>query len=260
MTCFFGKKFLSVPIYFFIKSENYWSIIYALCISVIKRLTHLFLVILLFPIAITFTITIITDLFNMPGKRKVNYYACCTVWHCGDYRKSCTANSVQCDTCNSWYHYQCQQLDLVDIEYLVTPEATFTCCLAEFGQYNQYSYEYPLRLRVVCYEYPLRLRVVCYEYPLRLRVVCYEYPLRLRVVCYEYPLRLRVVCYEYPLRLRVVCYEYPLRLRVVCYEYPLRLRVVCYEYPLRLRVVCYEYPLRLRVVCYEYPLRLRVVC
>ena len=115
---FRGKSFVQCRSIFFIKSENYWSIIYALCISVIKRLTHLFLVILLFPIAITFTftITIITDSFNMPGKRKVNYSARSAFWHCGDCRKSCTANSVQCDTCNSWYHYQCQQLDLVDIE------------------------------------------------------------------------------------------------------------------------------------------------
>ena len=104
----------------------------ALCISVIKRLAHLF-VILLFPIAITFTITIITDSFNMPARS--------AFWPCGDCRKSCTADSVQCDTCNSWYHYQCQQLDIVDIEYLVTPDATFTrktCWFAEFGQYNHY--------------------------------------------------------------------------------------------------------------------------
>ena len=110
-----GKSFFQCQSIFLIKSENYWTIIYALYISVIKRLTHLFLVILLLPIAITFTITIITDSFNMPGKRKVNYSVCCAVWPCGDYRKSCTANAVQCDTCNSWYHSQCQQLDLVDI-------------------------------------------------------------------------------------------------------------------------------------------------
>ena len=139
-------------------SDNYWSIIYALCISVIKRLTHFFLVILLFPIAITFTITIITDSFNMPARS--------AFWPCGDCRKSCTANSVQRDTCNSWYHYQCQQLDLVDIEYLVTPDATFTCkncCFAEFGQYNQYSYEsLLLRLRVVCYALNIIVIIINY--------------------------------------------------------------------------------------------------
>ena len=113
----FTANFLSFPYFnwFVTNSDTYWSIIYALCNSVIKLLAHLFLVILLFPIAIMFTITIITDSFNMPGKRKVNYYACCTVWHCGDYRKSCTANAVQCDTCNSWYHYQYQKLDLIDM-------------------------------------------------------------------------------------------------------------------------------------------------
>ena len=59
----FIANFLSFPYFnwFVTNSENYWSIIYALCISVIKRLTHLVFVILLFPIAITFTITIITD-------------------------------------------------------------------------------------------------------------------------------------------------------------------------------------------------------
>jgi len=123
---FFIANFLSFPYFnwFVTNSENYWSIIYAFCISVIKRLTHLFLVILLFPIAITFTITIITDSLNMPGKRKDNYSARSAFWPCGDCPKSCTADSVQCDTCISWYDYQCQQLDLVDIEYLVTLEAT----------------------------------------------------------------------------------------------------------------------------------------
>jgi hypothetical protein len=93
----FIANFLSFPYFnwFVTNSDTYWSIIYALCNSVIKLLAHLFLVILLFPIAIMFTITIITDSFNMPGKGKVNYSARSAFWPCGDCRKSCTAYYVQ---------------------------------------------------------------------------------------------------------------------------------------------------------------------
>jgi len=50
----------------------------------------------------------------MTRKRKTSYLAWFAFWPCGD----CTKNSVCCDSCNSWYHYSCQNLSLHDITFL----------------------------------------------------------------------------------------------------------------------------------------------
>ena len=52
-------------------------------------------------------------------KRKISYLKMSVFWPCGECRQNCTENSVQCDSCNSWYHYDCQQLSLSDIDVLV---------------------------------------------------------------------------------------------------------------------------------------------
>lgn len=55
-------------------------------------------------------------------------------WPCGDCRLNCSKNAVQCDSCNSWYHYHCQLLSLSDVEFLVNgKDSNFSClnCLKE---------------------------------------------------------------------------------------------------------------------------------
>ena len=95
---------------------------------------------------------LLQKLLTMPGKRKVEYFSRSVFWPCGDCRNNCTTNSVQWDTCKSWYHYSCQQLDLPDIEYIIRPDASFTsktCHLAEIGQFTFKSSL--LRLRMLLY-------------------------------------------------------------------------------------------------------------
>jgi hypothetical protein len=50
----------------------------------------------------------------------------CTKLNC-DCRGNCTQNSVQCDTCQYWYHYNCKNHSMEDLEYLVKSTSSFTC-------------------------------------------------------------------------------------------------------------------------------------
>lgn len=62
-------------------------------------------------------------------------------WPCGDCRLNCSAKVVQCECCNSWYHYQCQNVTLLDIEYLVRPDSSFTCLDCFKQEIGSYSYQ-----------------------------------------------------------------------------------------------------------------------
>jgi len=84
-------------------------------------------------------------------KRKISYLKRSVFWPCGECRQNCTKNSVQCDSCNLWYHYDCQQLSLSDIDVLVNTLVIFCClnCLREeVGRTYSYSAGL-LRLNVV---------------------------------------------------------------------------------------------------------------
>ena len=76
-------------------------------------------------------------------KRKISYLKRSVFWPCGECRQNCTENSVQCDSCNSWYHYDCQQLSLSDIDVLVNTSYSTFCCLnclrEEVGPTYSYS-------------------------------------------------------------------------------------------------------------------------
>jgi hypothetical protein len=98
-----------------------------LCIPSINKLVRSFLTIFVLQLPLQRFRLLLQKLFTMPGKRKVNYSSRSVFWPCGDCRNNCIPNSVQCDTCNSWYHYSWQQLDLPDIEYIIRPDASFTC-------------------------------------------------------------------------------------------------------------------------------------
>lgn len=73
-------------------------------------------------------------------------------WPCGECRLNCSANAVQCKCCNSWYHYQCQNLTLMDIEHIVRPDSGFTCLDCFRQEISPYTYEGAiLRLGLVRY-------------------------------------------------------------------------------------------------------------
>ena len=76
-------------------------------------------------------------------KRKISYLKRSVFWPCGECRQNCTENSVQYDSCNSWYHYDCQQLSLSDIGVLVNTSYSTFCCLnclrEEVGPTYSYS-------------------------------------------------------------------------------------------------------------------------
>jgi len=138
--------------------KNYWSKFNALCIPSINKLARSFLTILVLQLPLQRFRLLLQKLFTMPGKRKVNYSSRSVFWPCGDCRKNCTANSVQCDTCNSWYHYSCQQLDLPDIEYIIRPDASFTCKTCHLAEIGQFTFESSLlRLRMLLYVFFLFL-------------------------------------------------------------------------------------------------------
>ena len=88
----------------------------------------------------------------MTHKRKISYLAWSAFWPCGDCRGNCTKNSVCCDSCNSWYHYSCQNLSLDDITFLTCSNVSKFCCSHCLQEEIGPSYSYDaalLRLSVV---------------------------------------------------------------------------------------------------------------
>ena len=86
-------------------------------------------------------------------------------WPCGDCRGNCTQNSVQCDTCQSWYHYNCQNLSMEDLEYLVKATSSFTCLICSREEIETpFSFTTSLqRLSLVCVRWKYSLIIKRYK-------------------------------------------------------------------------------------------------
>ena len=87
-----------------------------------------------------------------PKKRKITVSQRSAFWPCGSCRQNCKTDCIQCDACKQWYHAQCEDLSVAELNFFTDSTAMYMCedCFGiELGS-SPYEYLYGLtRMRQV---------------------------------------------------------------------------------------------------------------
>lgn len=87
-------------------------------------------------------LTVKTVVKMPPKKRKITHAKKAAFWPCGSCRQNCSLNSIYCESCKTWFHYSCADLDSDECSLFEKSDLSFICdqCFDhETG--NEYNYQ-----------------------------------------------------------------------------------------------------------------------